>query len=57
MALKVKAKEKLQKIGQNSNADDVAWLRKEGYQVIQLQGHRHKKRSETDSEISVPDMV
>ena len=24
------------KIGQNSNADDVAWLRKEGYQVIEL---------------------
>ena len=25
-----------QKIGQNSNADDVAWLRSEGYQVIEL---------------------
>ncbi|MBQ9677458.1 MAG: hypothetical protein IJV44_04905 [Prevotella sp.] len=25
-----------QKIGQNSNADDVAWLRQQGYQVIEL---------------------
>ena len=25
-----------QKIGQNSNADDVAWLRSQGYQVIEL---------------------
>lgn len=25
-----------QKIGQNSNADDVAWLRQQGYQVVEL---------------------
>ncbi len=30
-----------QKIGQNSNADDVAWLRSEGYQVIELDYGHH----------------
>jgi hypothetical protein len=32
-----------QKIGQNSNVDDVAWLRNEGYQVIELDYGHHEK--------------
>jgi len=32
-----------QKIGQNSNVDDVAWLRNEGYQVIELDYDHHEK--------------
>ena len=37
-----------QKIGQNSNAEDVAWLRSEGYQVIELDyGHHEKAVSPT----------
>lgn len=32
-----------QKIGQNSNEDDVAWLRGEGYQVIELDYGHHEK--------------
>lgn len=31
-----------QKIGKNSNADDVAWLRSEGYQVIELDYGHHE---------------
>ena len=31
------------KIGQNSNADDVAWLRSEGYQVIELDYGHHER--------------
>lgn len=31
------------KIGQNSNADDVAWLRSQGYQVIELDYANHEK--------------
>ena len=31
------------KIGQNSNADDVAWLRQQGYQVIELDYANHEK--------------
>jgi len=31
------------KIGQNSNADDVEWLRSEGYQVIELDYEHHAK--------------
>ena len=37
-----------QKIGQNSHADDVAWLRNEGWQVIELDyGHHEKAISPT----------
>ena len=32
-----------QKNGRNSNADDVAWLRSEGYQVIELDYEHHEK--------------
>jgi len=32
-----------QKIGQNSNAEDVAWLRSQGYQVIELDYAKHEK--------------
>lgn len=32
-----------QKIGQNSNADDVAWLRQQGYQVIELDYEHSEK--------------
>ena len=32
-----------QKIGQNSNADDVAWLRQQGYQVIELDYAKSEK--------------
>jgi hypothetical protein len=31
------------KIGQNSNADDVAWLLGQGYQVIELDYAKHSK--------------
>ena len=31
------------KMGQNSNADDVAWLRNAGYQVIELDYANHEK--------------
>ena len=31
------------KMGQNSNADDVAWLRNAGYQVIELDYENHEK--------------
>ncbi len=33
----------LPKIGQNTNAEDVAWLRQQGYQVIELDYGHHSK--------------
>lgn len=32
-----------QKIGRNSNADDVAWLRSQGYQVVELDYAHHER--------------